>query len=152
MKKLILGITIAAVAVFTFSSCKKKDNNDNIKIPDTRASQLVGTWTQIFTGIDDDGNGTWDSSEKITINTASAKKIVIRANGTSSFTIDPLGVGEGTWSLYNNDNYIKLVSTFRDINITDTTKYRIFGLNTKDLIVRDSVSSPFIFEQYAKQQ
>ena len=67
MNKQILSIAAAllAMAAVTFTSCKKDDDDNNTVTPaQTNQQKIVGTWLRTGDGVDNNGNGVLDASER----------------------------------------------------------------------------------------
>lgn len=151
MKKATLAIAVAAMAVFSFSSCKKDDDNNNGLTG--RSAQIVGTWKQTEYGSDINANGTWDASEKNPTTAANAVTLVFNGNGTGTISQSLGGQslsGTTTWSLINNENDIRIVVTAPIIG-TETLTYNIVSFTSQNVIVRDTSTTPVDYESYTKQ-
>jgi len=144
MKKVTVAIAVAAMAVLSFSSCKKDDDNNG---PTGRAAQVVGTWTPTFEGLDDNQNGIWEASEKTPATLAGTLKF--ESNGTGSVTLQGVPFGTLTWSLMNNDNDLRVIQTLTGFG-TDTTYFNIVSLTANEAIVRDTTVTPFEYSQFSK--
>ena len=150
MKKVTLAITLVTLAVFSFSSCKK-DDDDGLT---GRSAQIVGSWRETEEGSDVNANGTWDASEKNAVNAADAAKFVFNSNGSGTVTDNQFGSPipiNINWMLYNNENNIRIIATIPILNITDTLYYNIVTMTNKEAIVKDTTASPVKYMTLTKQ-
>ena len=130
-----------------FASCKKSDSG-----PASRAETIVGTWKSTEAGTDDNGNGTWEASERQPLPQDSALSLTFMADGSGSVGLSfggfPVSVPM-KWDLQNGDNDLRVLIDYSGIK--DTLLQNIVSLSATDAVTRDQSYSPAIYTAYRKQ-
>lgn len=130
------------------SSSYTKSYDLNLIVPAqaAHAQQVVGTWKTTQQGNDANNNGIWDASEHQTIPAADASTMLFNSNGTGtqSATLNgTLITIPFTWNLQNNDNDIRVISSFSGTN--DTSIMTIISLSNTDWVLKDGTTTPTSF-------
>jgi len=104
--------TFAAALLFTGTtvlfSCNKDDDDDMTR---SRSELIVGTWNLVAYGVDQNNNGTLETSEQSAIPAGTGLREIFNADKTGSIITTTNNVPTGvsiTWSLENNDNTLKV--------------------------------------------
>jgi len=129
MKKVLLSV--AALATL-FASCKKDDDNNK-----SRHDMLVGTWTVSQFGTDINNNKVIDMGE--TSDSVMNGFFTFNANGTAvaslSFMGMPADTSDATWTLVDNDNYLRTISD------GDTGYIMIQSISNNNLTLLDTTGA-----------
>lgn len=129
LNKLLIVSFISIATALSVTSCKKSSG-----------TSVVGTWKDVQSGTDLNGNGVIDPGE-MTPDSAGTLTVTFNANGTGSEHVSVPGLFDTTiaiqkWSLQNGN---------KDLILTDGTGQTIFAhivtLTNTDLVVADT-SSP----------
>jgi len=147
MKKILSFSIIGCILAITFfSACNKKDTG-----VDRKTLLTTGSWKSYQGGMDDNGNGTWDASERHNIATTDVDTVVFMTDGTGNVSGNLSGLPVTipfTWLLQNNDNDIRMITSSG--GKADTSFNNIITLTTTDMLFRHSNSSPGSFTSYVK--
>ncbi|HRO42958.1 MAG TPA: hypothetical protein PL009_08995 [Flavipsychrobacter sp.] len=134
MKKLTLSIAVVAAMI---AGCKKDDKDQS------RRDMITGAWTISQGGTDANNNGIIDAGEvENASDTTMSGTMTFNNNGTAAavFNVMGLPIGlSGTWELVNNENALRMISTFA--GSTDTSYFEIKALSTSNLTLRDTLGA-----------
>lgn len=122
-KSVLIPVAACLAAVTMFTACKK-DKKEELT---GRKAQLVGSWQESFSALDNNDNKLLDEDEKDPVDAADAVTVAFKADGTGNLT----GAIEGpiTWTLIDNEQ--SLVVTL--LGEADTS--RIHTLDNTSLIL-----------------
>lgn len=138
-------ITIAAIGICivlaAFASCKKKHN------PSVQ-DNLLGKWKLNKEAIDTNGNGKMDANEVFTDTSSANYLLIFNADGTITETYLNVPARQLTWSLENNNTYLKIVDTSSG---GKTTHKHIDELTSTSMTWKDTTGGTATWTIFAKQ-
>lgn len=137
MKKLITSALLLSAAIFTITSCKKKESSLS-----SEAQKLTtGKWQITKMTADWNGNHMIDSSDFSGTDSIWAFEYYqFNTNGTITATRSGTVFGTGTWQLLNNNTYLKTDTTgggkasIEKIEFTNSDKFTLLDTGDNNYI------------------
>lgn len=145
MKKLLIPVSILLAATTALTSCKKDDDGKS------RHDMFVGNWKTYQSGDDANGNGIWDANEKKT-DSSGVATVTLNTDGSGTAVGNLMGTPITlplNWSLQNNDNDIRLITTF--LGSADTAVQNIVSIDESTFVLKDPSQNPVFFTSFNKQ-
>ncbi|MBS1688263.1 MAG: lipocalin family protein [Bacteroidetes bacterium] len=141
LNNLLIVTCLSFATALSVASCKKSSSGSS--------SKLVGTWKDVQSGYDMNGNGVMDAGE-MSADTFGTVTVTFNGNGTGSEHVVIPGFFDSTvaitkWTLSNGD---------KDLTITDAAGQTAFThvttLTGTDLVIADT-TNPVSWTAFKKQ-
>ena len=143
MNKFQVFAIICFFFLFSFGACKKSAHNS------VQHDDITGKWRKTRSAIDTNGNGIIDNNELLAPDTYDSTHILIFNNdGTGEITYMNTNVATFSWSLENNNTYLKI---YYAGSITGLTYQHLDTLTYAAMTLRDTTGMSIVWSLYTKQ-
>lgn len=159
MTKTLLMIAgfVSAISLAVLPSCKKDDDKnlaeppakDSVVTPAVdsnkiRMARFVGVWRTHEEGEDSNGNGIWDSEERLPVDSANGARFTFNADSSGSILVDALPVTlPFRWSLRQEGRVLWLATTISGVE--DVQFLNVVSVTESMCILSDTTASPASF-------